>query len=175
MQTIRNDRHRQVSAQRIRELRDIAEDLPPLERSATLDVVAELEEAVAEFDSIRAGRMRTFRVESFDDLATVLVKARIALGWTQAELANRLDVAEQMVQRDEAGGYERATLSRLAEVGDVLGYELTGVFSPAAHRQREPVDLLDAWSSSFQFNTGFEEGRRAEPSSTSLQTMPLAS
>jgi transcriptional regulator with XRE-family HTH domain len=59
-----------------------------------------------------------------------LVKARIARGWTQKQLAAALGVSEQMVQKDEAGNYKRAGVARLAEVGDVLGYRLTGRLLP---------------------------------------------
>lgn len=43
------------------------------------------------------------------------------------QLAERLDIAEQAVQRDEAGGYARATLDRLQRVAAALGLEVEGV------------------------------------------------
>ena len=57
-------------------------------------------------------------------LPDLLVKARIVEGLTQRQLAERLGVAEEAVQRDEAGGYARAGLDRLARVAAALGVRL---------------------------------------------------
>jgi hypothetical protein len=83
-----------------------------------------LEAEIAEFEALRAGRIATFTAASLDALPAVLVQARIAAGLTQRELAARLGGAESAVQRDEAGGYARATLARLARVAEALGVRL---------------------------------------------------
>jgi transcriptional regulator with XRE-family HTH domain len=44
-------------------------------------------------------------------------------GLSQGELARRLKVSTQAVNRDEAGGYRRASLERLARVAKVLGLQ----------------------------------------------------
>lgn len=55
------------------------------------DLQAELEE----YEQLRSGRVSTFEGLALADLATLLVKARIARGWSQRQLAERLGVAEQ--------------------------------------------------------------------------------
>jgi HTH-type transcriptional regulator/antitoxin HipB len=82
---------------------------------------------IAEYEALRAGTVDTVAVAGLGDLPATLVKPRIAAGLTQRELAERLGVAEQAVQRDEAGGYARATLDRLQRVAEALGLELEGI------------------------------------------------
>jgi hypothetical protein len=83
-----------------------------------------LEAEIAEFEALRAGGIATFTAASLEALPVVLVQARIVAGLTQRQLAARLGSAESAVQRDEAGGYARATLARLARVAEALGVRL---------------------------------------------------
>ena len=63
---------------------------------------------------------------SLADLPDALVRARIAAGLSHRELAARLGLKEQQVQRYEAERYAAASLSRLREVMTALGVELEG-------------------------------------------------
>jgi transcriptional regulator with XRE-family HTH domain len=92
----------------------------------------DIDEEIREYESIRDGYSQVFQITSVDDLAEALIKARISRGWTQQQLADACAVSEQMVQRDEAGGYEKAVLYRIADVVDALGYELQGSIRPHA-------------------------------------------
>jgi transcriptional regulator with XRE-family HTH domain len=49
-----------------------------------------------------------------------LIRARIAAGLSQRELAERLGMPEQQIQRYEAKEYESVSLGRIAEVAKVL-------------------------------------------------------
>ena len=60
-----------------------------------------------------SGQVSTFTAGTLAELATVLVKARVARGWTQRQLADALGVVEQQVQRYEANGYRSTSLARL--------------------------------------------------------------
>lgn len=88
--------------------------------------LADVNTEIAEYEALRAGVVGEIAVAGLGDLPAALVKARIAAGLTQRQLAERLGVAEQAVQRDEAGGYARATLDRLQRVAEALGVELEG-------------------------------------------------
>lgn len=81
------------------------------------DLRAELEE----YERLRSGEVSIFEAASLSGLATVLVKARIARGWTQRRLAEALDVAEQQVQRYESTDYRSASLARICDVAAALG------------------------------------------------------
>src|SRR5207248_7774208 len=81
---------------------------------------------VHEYEQLRAGQLAVARVSSLSDLPNALVRARIAAGLSQRELAERLGMKEQQIQRYEADGYAGASLSRLREVMAALGVELEG-------------------------------------------------
>jgi transcriptional regulator with XRE-family HTH domain len=101
-----------------------------LQRQVLQRFAADVQEEIDEFRAVTCGSINVFHVGSFDDLAEALVKGRLARGWTQKQLASELEVSEQMVQKDEDGGYERASLTRLADVADALGYTLIGELRP---------------------------------------------
>jgi ribosome-binding protein aMBF1 (putative translation factor) len=127
---IRNSRQASVSRKTREELLYAAEQAPPERRSSYLELAEEIGRDLEEYEAIRAGRLNRFEVEGVDSLGETLVKARLARGWTHRQLAEALRVSEQMVQRDEARLYEHAGLTRMAEVADVLGYDLAGSLRP---------------------------------------------
>jgi HTH-type transcriptional regulator/antitoxin HigA len=90
-------------------------------RAQAGDLRAELEE----YERLRSGAVSTFEGSSLADVATLLVKARIARGWTQRHLAEALGVAEQQVQRYESSGYRSASLARICEVAAALDVTVT--------------------------------------------------
>jgi HTH-type transcriptional regulator/antitoxin HipB len=87
---------------------------------------------VAEYLDIKRGGIKKFPFDDLAELPDLLIKARIAAGITQKELAERLRVTEQMVQKDEAGAYESAGFDRIVEAIDALGYSLVGCLKPSA-------------------------------------------
>src|SRR5437660_1890695 len=67
-------------------------------RSQLADLRAELQE----YDSLRAGLYPLPDPASYTDLPRVLIQHRIALGLSQKDLADRLGLKEQQIQRYEA-------------------------------------------------------------------------
>jgi HTH-type transcriptional regulator / antitoxin HigA len=98
--------------------------LEQLELEAVRAQAADLRRELWEFDELRSGRVATFEAASLEDLSTVLVKARIARGWTQRQLAEALDMAEQQIQRYEANEYRSASLARLCDIAKALGVKI---------------------------------------------------
>ncbi len=76
---------------------------------------------LADDDELRSGALLSFEAGSLEELSTVLVKARIARGWTQRELADALGMAEQQIQRYEANEYRSTSLARLCDIANALG------------------------------------------------------
>lgn len=95
-----------------------------------------LESEIAEYERLKAGAA-TFPVNSIVELPSVLVKARISRGWTQAELARRLELKEQQIQRYEARLYAGVGLDRIQEVADALGVALEGQANLKDHQVAE--------------------------------------
>ena len=58
---------------------------------------------------------------SIYELPAGLIKARIAAGLSQRELAERLELKAQQIQRYEAEGYASASFQRLCEVAHAVG------------------------------------------------------
>jgi transcriptional regulator with XRE-family HTH domain len=91
--------------------------------------VAELAASTAAYEALRSSGGMSLQVDTVEDIGRALVKARIARGWTQTQLARRLEMPKQQVQRYEATAYARASLHRLAQIARVLGMTLTGTAS----------------------------------------------
>lgn len=71
---------------------------------------------------------------SLHGLPIALIEARIAARLTQRQLAERIGVAEQQVQRWEASDYSSVGLDRLQSIADALGVQIheTITYSSAA-------------------------------------------
>ena len=102
-----------------------SEQLHPLLRKAEQEALQSqletLEAELAEYEDLRSGKRNTFALTSFDELPLALIKARIASGLTQRDLALRLGLKEQQIQKYEASDYASASLSRVQAVVRALG------------------------------------------------------
>lgn len=106
--------------------------LDPFTREITIrsqeSQLDDLRAEVAEYDALRAGKVKRLTHESFDQMPSALIKARIAAGLTQRQLAERLGLKEQQIQRYEATDYQSASLARIGEVVAALGLQAKGQF-----------------------------------------------
>jgi transcriptional regulator with XRE-family HTH domain len=94
--------------------------------------LADLLSEISEYDSLRNGKDVLLDVGSFQELPQALVRARIAAGLTQKELAVRLQLKEQQIQKYEATGYAGASVARLMEIAEALNLRIRkDVFIPA--------------------------------------------
>jgi HTH-type transcriptional regulator/antitoxin HigA len=85
----------------------------------------ELRRQLRRYDNLKAGRTKARKLRGLSELPEALIEARIARGWTQKDLAQKLNVAEQQVQRYEQDRYEKTSLGRLLKVAQVLGASIT--------------------------------------------------
>jgi ribosome-binding protein aMBF1 (putative translation factor) len=127
---IRNDRQLSIAREKQEALLSAASTAEANDAAVYLDLANEVQQEIDEYTAIRDGHVNLFAIESVDDLASAVIKARVARRWTQKQLADSLGVSEQMVQKDESRGYEKAGVARLAEVAEVLGYQLVGELRP---------------------------------------------
>lgn len=89
--------------------------------------LAELRQDIAIYEALQAGQRRVFGVRDLAEVPKALIEGRIASGLTQKELGNRLNLAEQAIQRYEATDYASASLDRLCQVAAAIGIELSGL------------------------------------------------
>jgi ribosome-binding protein aMBF1 (putative translation factor) len=107
-----------------------ADGMHPMIAQAQVDAVssqlADLEAELREYEAIREGGFEVEALRVVTDLPELLIKARISQGITQRELADRLGLKEQQIQRYEATDYATAKWSRIREVAGALSMELGG-------------------------------------------------
>src|SRR5216684_1146266 len=134
---IKNERQYRITQARAEEFRQGIAQLererratklhPKLQRAqsdALRSQLQTLERELREYDEISSGRQKTLTYGSFDELPKALVQARIARGWTQKDLADRLGLDEQKIQDYEATDYQRASLARIREIVRALEIEI---------------------------------------------------
>ncbi len=69
------------------------------------------------------------------DIGRELVAARRTLGVTQRELGARVGVTQPQIARWEASGYRSASLERVSQVAEELGYEVSAASTMLAAEQ----------------------------------------
>ncbi|MGA7674289.1 MAG: helix-turn-helix transcriptional regulator [Rhizomicrobium sp.] len=94
------------------------------EREALESQLDDLASEIAEYERLKTAAAPMISVDSFDDLAEGLIKARIAAGISQKELADRLGLKEQQVQRYEAERYASASYQRLRDIAAAIGVRI---------------------------------------------------
>ena len=107
-----------------------ADGTHPMIAQAQADAVssqlADLEAELREYEAVREGRFEVEALRVVADVPELLIKARIAQGLTQRELADLVGLKEQQIQRYEATDYAAAKWSRIREVAGALSMELGG-------------------------------------------------
>lgn len=81
----------------------------------------QLKEEVAGYESLKRGEFGA--LDNFDGLERWLIAARIAKGLTQRDLAERMQVHESQVSRDERNEYHGITIERARRILEALGVE----------------------------------------------------
>ena len=100
--------------------------LRQLEEDALRSQLDELRDEAQLYKQLRSGVLESIHIESFDELPLALVKARILAGLSQKELAERLGLKEQQIQRYESTDYASASLTRITQVAEALGVSIAG-------------------------------------------------
>lgn len=100
--------------------------LRKLEEDALRSQLGELRDEVRQYEKLCSGGPKPIHIGSFDELPRALVEARIVAGLSQKDLAERLHLKEQQIQRYEATDYGSASLTRLKEIAQALGVDLAG-------------------------------------------------
>jgi transcriptional regulator with XRE-family HTH domain len=93
----------------------------------------QLIEDITCYERMQLGEVGELR--NLHGLGKALVAVRIMQGLIQRELAERLDVHETQVSRDERNEYRGVTMDRAARILDTLGVELRSVFE-------EPIEPI---------------------------------
>ena len=90
--------------------------------------IADIEAELAEYNMLKSGQVSFSKTYALEELPRVLVQARIASGMSQTDLAEKLGMKPQQVQRYEATDYMGASLGRLIEISKALGVKASESF-----------------------------------------------
>jgi HTH-type transcriptional regulator/antitoxin HipB len=128
---IKNERQYKITRSRAAEVRSafselqvapLPDRLQPAMRELQLEALrgtlGDLEAELAEYDALHDA----IRIEAsgIEQLPTALIRARIASGLTQRQLAERVGLREQAIQRYEATDYAGVSFARLVDIAEAL-------------------------------------------------------
>ncbi len=120
------------------ETRELSPREDPSMRQVVHDAIASeietLRRQIDHYEQLRNGHITSREITSLRELPSALIEARIAARLTQRQLAERIGVAEQQIQRWEANDYSGVNLDRLQSIADALGVQIheTITYSSAA-------------------------------------------
>jgi DNA-binding XRE family transcriptional regulator len=130
---IKNDKQYQITK---RKLTEFAAELAQLKKNTGLDplllelqsnalqsFINEFKSDLYEYEELKNGQVSDLEIKELSDISNILIKARIIKQLSQAELANKIGIQEQQIQRYEATDYSGASLERIIEFWRAL--ELT--------------------------------------------------
>jgi HTH-type transcriptional regulator/antitoxin HigA len=105
--------------------------------------LAELEGDLRAYDQLKNAKKAKKLNGQLTDIGTLLISARIARGWTQRQVADRLAMKPQQLQQLEATAYEAAGLPTVRDVARVLGLklQLTGTLIAFSDNE-DPLTML---------------------------------
>ena len=103
------------------------QDLHPLIAKAREDAIrsqlSDLRSELREYEALKAGKFDLDQLSVVSVMHTMLINARIARGMSQKDLAERIGLKEQQIQRYEATDYASVSLSRIKDIVSGLSEE----------------------------------------------------
>jgi HTH-type transcriptional regulator/antitoxin HigA len=128
-------------------LKSIMEGLPRVVidgiRRALVTERHELSSVLQAYHEAKHGRPESLLARAGADPGARLVVARVARGWSQKELARRLFLPEQQIQRYEAEAYRSISFGNLIRIARTLGVRITADL---------PNRLQEQWLPSYEMS-----------------------
>lgn len=128
---IKNTQQENLTKERIAELTtlrthvDQNKDLSDIEKLYSLNsfdgIIATLQEEIEEYEALREGNLHILHAKSLEELPLLIIKARIAQHMTQTDLAKKIGIKPQQIQRYEANDYQSVSFDRLIELAKAVG------------------------------------------------------
>lgn len=146
-----NERQYKITGKQLTELRLILDRpegtkepawLAKARKDALASQISDLKSELTEYDLIKKGKIHYLEDSDLTRLPMALIAARIANGLSQRNLAERLGMPAQQVQRYEATNYMGASLARLAEVAQTLGVRVRETWG---EQHSKGGDVIFSW------------------------------
>ena len=90
----------------------------------------QLRDELDDYENLARGRLELPSLETIDGIGEALVRWRIAKGWSEKEISERVNIEFAIVLSYEARDYRTATLENLIKIRDLL-------------RTKKPLDPVD--------------------------------
>ena len=113
---------------------DVHPDVQAAMQAGLESQAEELRQEIARYEELKSGQVKTRRLNRLADLQDALVEGRIVAGMTQKELARRVGLPEQQIQRYEGTRYRGVSLERLDEIGSAIGLHVEEVVYKRVNR-----------------------------------------
>lgn len=124
---------------------DCPDDVDPLMFKAQQDGMESqletLEADILEYEALRDGNVESISLLGLAELPLGLIKARIARGLTQKQLAELIDVKPQQIQRWEHEDYENVGFIKLVEIAKALELNISEHIELPAKPRNAIADL----------------------------------
>ena len=85
----------------------------------------DLQSQATEYEALKTGKIKPAPLNTLVDIPELLIKWRIAHNWTQKQLALKLGLAEQQIQKYEDTDYSTATLTTLQNVAAAMALSVS--------------------------------------------------
>lgn len=142
---IKNEKQYQTTCKKLEEFReavlllknkmDMDLDLRNIQLGALQAQIEVLDGDLEEYLKLKKKQITQLEIKNLRELPEVMIKARIAKGLTQAELADKLNMKVQQIQRYELDNYESASFSRICEVLLALELDVMDIKVPIVKAQ----------------------------------------
>lgn len=87
--------------------------------------IRELTEGIQEYEAL--AKTHSLSLCSVEELPDILIKSRVARGYTQKDLANRVNIKPQLIQKYETTKYRSASWKRILQIMRALGIDFQTV------------------------------------------------
>jgi len=154
---ITNERQYKITRSEMEKLEEAAAELADRSSDAvtviSLDAlrsqIDEMQKQVDEYEYLRSGAASPLVVTSLGELPRDLIRARIARGLTQKQLAEKLNLKEQQIQRYESSEYAGASVARMLVIAEALDLDVargSGAGENCHQRQLQELDSGIDWT-----------------------------
>ena len=99
-------------------------------RSSMESDLKQLRDELDDYENLARGRLELPSLETIDGIGEALVRWRIAKGWSEKEISERVNIEYAMVLHYDAQEYRLATLEDLIKIRDLL-------------RSQKPLEPID--------------------------------
>jgi transcriptional regulator with XRE-family HTH domain len=96
-----------------------------LSENALLGMIEDLEKQLKIYEGLVNNNFHIWKPKNLEDLSNALIAARLAQNLSQQDLALKLGIKEQQVQRYEATDFESASWTKICEFSNALNIEFT--------------------------------------------------